>query len=41
MRITEIKRFNSCLYFYYVDNKINFLIIVVDLSKIFFIIIEG
>ena len=38
--ITKIKRFNSCLYFYYINNGINFLIITVDLNKVPFIIIE-
>jgi len=37
----EIKRFNSYLYFYYIDNRINFLIITVNLSRVFFIIKEG
>jgi len=41
MRITEIKRFNSCLYFYYINNRINLLTIAVDLNKVPFIIIEG
>ena len=34
IRAVEIKRFNSCLYFYYINNRINPLIIMVDLSKI-------
>jgi len=41
MRVTEIKRFNSRLYFYCINNRINSLTIIVDLSKISFIIIEG
>jgi len=41
MCIVEIKRFNSYLYFYYINNRINFLIIIVDLNKIPFIIKEG
>jgi len=41
MRITEIKRFNSCLYFYCVDNRINPLIIMVDLNKVSYVVIEG
>jgi len=40
MRIAEIKRFNSYLYFYYINHKINPLTIIVNLSKIFFIIKE-
>ena len=38
---TKKKRFNSRLYFYYVDNKINPLTIAVDLSRVPPIIIEG
>jgi len=41
MRATEIKRFNSRLYFYYINNKINPLIIAVDLNRVPPIIIEG
>ena len=41
MRATEKKRFNSCLYFYYIDNRINPLVVVVDLSRVPLIIIEG
>ena len=40
MRTAEIKRFNSHLYFYYINNKINSLIIIVNLSRVFFIIKE-
>jgi len=41
MRAAEIKRFNSYLYFYYINNKINLLTIIVDLSRVPFIIKEG
>jgi len=41
IRVAEIKRFNSCLYFYYINNRINLLIIIVDLNKIPPIIKEG
>jgi len=41
MRATEIKRFNSRLYFYCINNIINSLIIAVDLNRMPFIIIEG
>jgi len=41
MRITEIERFNSYLYFYCVDNRIIFLIIAVNLNKVPFVVIEG
>ena len=41
MRATEIERFNSRLYFYCVNNRINPLIIIVDLSRVPPIIIEG
>ena len=34
MRATEIERFNSHLYFYYVNNRINPLTIAVDLSRV-------
>ena len=30
----EIDRFNSCLYFYYINNGINPLTILVDLSRV-------
>jgi len=39
--VVEIKRFNSYLYFYYIDNGINSLIIIVNLSKVFFIVKKG
>ena len=41
IRATEKKRFNSRLYFYYINNRINPLIVVVDLSRVHLIIIEG
>jgi len=41
MRAAEIKRFNSYLYFYYINNEINPLIIIVDLNRMPFIIKEG
>jgi len=41
MRTTKKKRFNSRLYFYYIDNRINPLTIAVDLSSVSPIIIEG
>ena len=41
MRVIKIKRFNSRLYFYYINNRINPLIVTVDLSKVPLIIIEG
>jgi len=41
MRAAEIKYLNNYLYFYYIDNKIDFLIIIADLSKVPFIIKEG
>ena len=41
IRATEKKRFNSRLYFYYINNRINPLVVVVDLSRVSLIIIEG
>ena len=41
MRATKIERFNSRLYFYYVDNRINPLTVAVDLSRVPSIVIEG
>jgi hypothetical protein len=41
MRATKIERFNSYSYFYYVDNRINPLTIIVDLSKLPLVVIEG
>ena len=41
IHVTKIKCFNSCLYFYYVNNRINPLAVVVDPSKVPPIIIEG
>jgi hypothetical protein len=41
IRATKKKRFNSRLYFYYVNNRINPLAIAVDLSRVPPIVIEG
>jgi hypothetical protein len=41
IRITKKKRFNSRLYFYYINNRINPLVVVVDLSRSPLIIIKG
>jgi len=41
MHITKIERFNSRLYFYYVNNGINPLTVTVDLSKVPLVITEG
>ena len=41
IRATEKKRFNSRLYFYYINNRINPLVVVVDLSRVPLIIIKG
>jgi len=41
MRAAEIKHFNSRLYFYYINNGINPLTVIVDLNKIPFIVKEG
>jgi hypothetical protein len=41
MRVTKIERFNSRLYFYCVDNRINPLTIAVDLSRVPPVIVEG
>jgi hypothetical protein len=41
MRATKKKRFDSRLYFYYVNNRINPLTVTVDLSRVPPIIIEG
>ena len=41
MRTTKKKRFNSRLYFYYINNGINPLAVVVDLSRVPLIIVEG
>ena len=38
---TKKKRFNSRLYFYYINNRINPLTIAVDLGRVPPIIIEG
>ena len=41
IRAAEIKRFNNYLYFYYINNRINSLTVIVNLNKIPFIIREG
>ena len=41
MRIIEIKRFNSRLYFYCINNRINPVTIAVDLNKVPHIVEEG
>ena len=41
IRATKKKRFNSRLYFYYVNNRINPLTVAVDLSRVPPVIIEG
>ena len=41
IRATEKKRFNSRLYFYYINNRINPLVVAVDLSRVPLIVIEG
>ena len=38
---TKIERFNSRLYFYYINNRINPLTITVNLSRVSPVIIEG
>jgi len=39
--MTEIERFNSCLYFYYINNRIDPLAIIIDLNQVPPIIKEG
>ena len=41
IHVTEKKRFNSRLYFYYIDNGIDPLTVTVDLSRVSLIITEG
>ena len=41
MRITKMERFNSRSYFYYVNSRINPLTVMVDLSRLPLVIIEG
>jgi hypothetical protein len=41
IRITEMERFNSRSYFYYINNRINPLTVTVDLSRLPPVIIEG
>jgi len=38
---TKMERFNSRFYFYYINNRINPLAIIVDLSRVPLVIIEG
>ena len=41
MHITKIERFNSRLYFYYVNNRIDPLAVAVDLSRVPPVIAKG
>ena len=41
MRATKIERFNSYSYFYYIANGINPLTIMVDLSRLPLVVVEG
>ena len=41
IHVTKIERFNSRLYFYYINNRINPLAVVVDLSRVPPVIIKG
>jgi len=41
IRVTKIECFNSCFYFYYINNRIDPLAIIVDLSRVPPVIIEG
>ena len=41
IRITKIERFDSRSYFYYINSRINPLTIIVDLSRLPLVIIEG
>ena len=41
IRATKIERFNSRLYFYYINNRINPLTIAVDLSRVPPVVIKG
>ena len=41
MYITKIKYFNNCLYFYYINNRIDPLAVIVDLSRVPLVVIEG
>ena len=34
MRVIEIDYFNSHLYFYYINNRINLLTVIINLSKV-------
>ncbi len=39
--MTKIKRFNSHSYFYCIDQRINLLVIIINLSRVPFIVKEG
>ena len=41
MRIIKMEYFNSCFYFYYIDNRINPLTVTVNPNKLLPIIAEG
>ena len=41
MRVIKIKHFNSHLYFYYINNRINLLTVIVNLKRVPPIIKEG
>ena len=41
IRATEIECFNSCLYFYYINNGIDPLTVTVDPSRVPLIVAEG
>ena len=41
MRVIKMGRFNSRLYFYCVNNRINPLTVTVDLSRVPLIVVEG
>ena len=41
IRVTKIERFNSRLYFYYINNRINPLTVAVDLSRVPPVVIKG
>jgi hypothetical protein len=41
IRATKMERFNSYSYFYYVNNRIDPLTVMVDLSRLPLVVIEG
>ena len=41
MHVTKMERFNSRLYFYCIDNRIDPLTVLVDLSKVPPVVVEG